>query len=115
MTKFITFTIAVFLIGTIFLLSSNAAEGKSQIEHVEVGFSNRAVGVESGQPIFTKDTKVWISNPTEKAIKLYLNKYEREVKSKELELSGLDAGTYTLMIVAEEDEAEKKVVGFTIQ
>ena len=115
MTKFITFTAAVFLLGVIFLLSSNAAEGNGQVENVVVGFSNQAIGVENGQPIFTKDTKVSISNPTEKEIKLYLNKYEREVKSKKLELSGLDAGTYTLMIVAEEDEGERKVVGFTIQ
>ncbi|MBC6401331.1 MAG: hypothetical protein GDA42_11275 [Ekhidna sp.] len=110
MIKFITLTIAVFSLGF------NAADGNARIEDVVVEFSNQAIGIESGQPVFTKDTKIWISNPTEEKIKLYINEYEREVKDKKVEISGLDKGTYTLMIVGEkENEGKNKIVGFTIQ
>jgi len=98
------------------LLSFNAFEGRSQIENVEVEFSKQAIGIESGQPIFTMDTKIWVSNPTDETIKLFINEEEREMMDKKVEISGLNKGTYTLMIVGtEKNEGEKRTIGFTLQ
>ena len=110
MTKFVTLIIAAFS------LNFNAADRNNQIEDVEVEFSNKAIGIESGQPIFTKDTKVWVSNPTEERVKIFINEDEKEMTDRKVEISGLTEGTYTLMIVGtEESYGEKRTIGFTIQ
>lgn len=97
-------------------LHINATENSSQIENVEVEFSNQAIGIESGQPIFTKDTKIWVSNPTDEKVKLFINEKEKVMTNKKVEIGDLTEGTYTLMIVGiEKNEGEKRTVGFTIQ
>ena len=88
---------------------------KTQIEDVKVEFSMKAIGIESGQPIFAKGTTVLVSNPTEIDINLYINDDEKEMSKKQLEIADLDKGTYTIMIVDAEKTEEKRTVGFTIQ
>lgn len=87
----------------------------TQIDEVKVEFSENAIGIESGQPIFTKGTKIWVSNPTEIDINLYINDDEKEMSEKNLEIAGLESGTYTIMIVDAKKTEEKRTVGFTIQ
>lgn len=107
---------SIILIVSSLSLSLNAIENSSQIENVEVEFSNKAIGIESGQPIFTEDTKVWVSNPTDEKFKLFINEDEKEMAEKKVEIAGLSKGTYTLMIVGtDRNEGEKKTIGFTIQ
>ena len=106
----------VILIVSSLSLNFNAAKSNNQIENVEVEFSTQAIGIESGQLIFTEDTKIWVSNPTDEMIKLFINEDEKEMMDKKVEISGLSKGTYTLMIVGvEKNEGEKRTVGFTIQ
>ena len=91
------------------------SENSSQINEVKVEFSESAIGIESGQPIFSKGTKVWVSNPTETQIDLFINDEEKSMKEKKIEISNLTAGTYTIMIVNANKTDEKRTVGFTIQ
>ena len=87
----------------------------AQIHEVKVEFSAIAIGIESGQPIFSQGTKVWVSNPTAAKINLYINDDEKEMTESTMEISGLSSGTYTLMIVDAENTEENRTVGFTIQ
>lgn len=86
-----------------------------QINEVKVEFSEKALGIESGQPIYSEKTIVWVSNPTETEMKIFINEEEKLMNDKRVEISGLDRGTYTLMIINSDDEKEKRTVGFTIQ
>jgi len=86
-----------------------------QIEDVKVEFSENAIGIESGQPIFSKDTKIWVSNPTKTKINLFINDDEKEMEKQKIEISDLEIGTYTIMIVNASKQEEKRTVGFTIQ
>jgi len=106
----------IILFASLFSFTLSNTEHNAQIEYVEVEFSNQAIGIESGQPIFTVDTKIWVSNPTDEPFKLFINEDEKEMSEKKVEISGLDKGTYTLMIVGvEKNDGEKRTVGFTIQ
>jgi len=87
----------------------------TQIDEVKIEFSEIAIGIESGQPIFSKETKVWVSKPTEVAINLYINDQEKEMNEKKIEIGGLESGTYTIMIVDAKKTQERRTIGFTIQ
>lgn len=98
-----------------FVVSFNTTMAESQPQEVEIQFSDKAVAIESGQPVFTKGTKIWLSNPKKEEIKVYLNENEKEVNSEKLDLSeitNLNEGTYTLVVNTVKEE---KVFGFTIQ
>ncbi|WP_420318281.1 hypothetical protein [Ekhidna sp.] len=98
-----------------FVVSFGTTKAENQPQEVEIKFSDKAVAIESGQPVFAKGTKIWLSNPQKEEIKLFLNEEERKVNSKKVELSEiakLDEGTYTLVVNTSNDE---KVFGFTIQ
>ncbi|MEM6736385.1 MAG: hypothetical protein AAGC64_10145 [Bacteroidota bacterium] len=108
----------VSILVTLVLLNFTAPEviNHVRIDDVKVEFSEKAIGIESGQPIFPRITKVWVSNPTEEKYKLYFNEEEKELADEKIEISGLDPGTYTLMILASKNsKEEKRTVGFTIQ
>ncbi|MEO9873122.1 hypothetical protein [Ekhidna sp.] len=82
---------------------------------VELEFSNQAIAIESGQPVFSKDTKVWVSNPRKEELKLYINEVEKEISEGKVDLAditNLNEGTYTLIV---NSKTEEKVFGFTIQ
>ncbi|MEP1970793.1 hypothetical protein [Ekhidna sp.] len=86
-----------------------------QPSDVAIEFSKKAVSVESGQPVFTKGTKVWLSNPRKQEIKIYLNEEVKEINGVKVDLSkitNLNEGTYTLVV---NTKSEEKVFGFTIQ
>lgn len=110
MLKFVSILVMMVSMGFGSPVSDN-----SQIEEVMVEFSEKALGIESGQPIFSKETKITVSNTTETEIKLYINDDEKEMMEKKVEISGLESGTYTLMIVDAKKTEEKRTVGFTIQ
>jgi methionine-rich copper-binding protein CopC len=98
-----------------FYVSYNTTKAENQPQEVDLEFSDDAVAIESGQPVFTKDTKIWLSNPLKEEIKLYLNEEEKETNSEKVELSeitNLSEGTYTLVVNTNTNE---KVFGFTIQ
>jgi len=112
MIKFVSIVISVMSLN----YTASLTPIGTQLEDVEVEFSEKAIGIESGQPIFPKNTKIWVSNPKKEKIKLFINDEEKEVKDEKVEITGLKEGTYTLMIVASEETSdEKKTVGFTIQ
>lgn len=111
MLKFVSILVALAFIEPGKMLSENS----SQINEVKVEFSESAIGIESGQPIFSKGTKVWVSNPTETLIDLFINDEEKSMKEKKIEISNLTAGTYTIMIVNANKKDEKRTVGFTIK
>ncbi|MEQ8907434.1 hypothetical protein [Ekhidna sp.] len=113
MIKFISILISVVSVN--FYVSYNTTKAESQPQEVDIEFSDKAVAIESGQPVFTKGTKIWISNPQKEAIKLYLNEEEKEINSEKVELSEiakLNEGTYTLVVNTTKEE---KIFGFTIQ
>ena len=90
-----------------------------QLNEIELEFSNDAIAIESGQPVFTKDTKIWLSNPSESKVKLYINEEEKEIDDSIVDVSDLtklEEGTYTLMAVKEVDNKKEEIIfGFTIQ
>jgi len=108
-----------FVVITLFMLSSEFETTSDkhvvQIEDVKVEFSESAIGIESGQPIFSKETKVWVSNPTKTKINLYINDDEKEIDQQKVEIADLSSGTYTIMIVNASKHDERRTVGFTIQ
>ncbi|WP_425392329.1 hypothetical protein [Ekhidna sp.] len=98
-----------------FVVSFGTTKAENQPQDVEIQFGDKAVAIESGQPVFNKGTKIWLSNPKKEEIKIFLNEAEKEIRSKKVELSEitkLDEGTYTLVVNTKNDE---KVFGFTIQ
>ena len=98
------------------VLFPSPTTGSIQIEDVEVEFSEKAIGIESGQPIFSKSTKIWVSNPTQEDYRMYINEEEKKLNEEKLEIAGLTSGTYTLMILAPKDsDEENRTIGFTIQ
>lgn len=111
MIKFVSM-VSMLLLSEFVYTSENA---KVQINEVKVEFSEKALGIESGQPIYSEKTIIWVSNPTESEMKIYINEEEKMMKDKKVEISGLDSGTYTLMIINSDDKKEKRTVGFTIQ
>ena len=111
MLKFVSIIISI-----VFLeLGDTSAPINYQLDEVKVEFSERAIGIESGQPIFSRDTKVTVSNPTDTEIKLYINDEEKQMNDRTIEISGLKSDTYTIMIMDAEKTEEKRTVGFTIQ
>lgn len=105
----------VSILAPVFLLNVFDPYGTLPTLEASVEFSNPAIRIESGQPVFTKDTHVWISNPKQEVLKLYINEEEKETQEAKIELSDLTdlkEGTYTVVLHAKEDE---KVFGFTIQ
>ena len=112
MLKFVTVLASVVSLNFVVSLTTTTIE--SQQSEVAIEFSNTAVAIESGQPVFRKGTKVWVSNPQKEKIQLYLNEKEKEISDKKVDLSkitNLNEGTYTLVI---NTNAEEKVFGFTI-
>ncbi|GAB4244741.1 MAG: hypothetical protein Tsb0034_23050 [Ekhidna sp.] len=95
---------------------SLTASNETQPGNISVEFSKSAVAIESGQPVFSKDTKIWVSNPTMEEVKIYINEQEKVGKDSKIEFQDLEEGTYTLMIVpAKKSAEESEIVGFTIQ
>lgn len=110
MIKFVSILISVFSFN--FVVSYSTVDQPSD---VALEFSDNAVAVESGQPVFTKGTKVWLSNPQKQEIKLFLNEEVKEINGVKVDLSqitNLDEGTYTVVI---NTTTEEKIFGFTIQ
>ncbi|MEP1032764.1 hypothetical protein [Ekhidna sp.] len=110
MIKFVSILLSVFSFN--FVVSYGTV---NQPSDVAIEFSEKAVAVESGQPVFTKGTKVWLSNPKNQEIKIYLNEEEKEINGIMVDLSeitNLNEGTYTLVVNTNTDE---KIFGFTIQ
>lgn len=110
MIKFVSVLITVMSLNFAVVYTTTEFSQKSGID---VEFSNDAIKVESGQPVFSKDTKVTISNPTNKSVKLYLNEEEKEISKGMIELDRLEEGTYTLMVI--DAENSKSTFGFTIE
>ncbi len=110
MVKFVAILCSVFSLN--FVVSYSTV---SQPAEVVIEFSEKAIAVESGQPVYNKGTKVWVSNPKKEEIKLFLNEEVKEINGIKVDLSEitkLDEGTYTLVI---NTNSEQKVFGFTIQ
>ncbi|MEQ6166560.1 MULTISPECIES: hypothetical protein [unclassified Ekhidna] len=113
MIKFISILVSV--VSFNFVVSYSTTKAETQPQEVGIEFSDSAIAIESGQPVFSKGTKIWLSNPSKENIKLYLNEQEKEINSEKVELSeiaNLNEGTYTLVLSTNSDE---KVFGFTIQ
>ncbi|WP_462248240.1 hypothetical protein [Ekhidna sp.] len=110
MLKFVSILFSVFSLT--FIVSYSTV---SQPDQVAIEFSKDAVAVESGQPVYSKGTKVWLSNPQKEDIKLFLNEEVKEINGVLVDLSeitNLEEGTYTLVV---NTNSEQKVFGFTIQ
>lgn len=110
MVKFITVLLSVYSFN--FFICFNAID---QPADVALQFSEKAIAVESGQPVYEMGTKVWISNPQKEEIKLFLNEEVKEINGTKVDLSeitNLGTGTYTLIVNTVSDE---KTFGFTIQ
>lgn len=117
MIKFISILVSAMSLN--FMVSYSATEGGQPIG-VALEFSNNAIGIESGQPVFSTDTKVWISNPSKEQVKLYLNEMEKEANESKIELSEMTEmkeGTYTLIVIGKDDQDNRteSTFGFTIQ
>ncbi len=113
MIKFVTILASV--VSFNFVVSFTTTSIESQPSEVTIEFSDTAVAIEGGQPVFQKGTKVWVSNPKKENIQLHLNEKEKEVNEEKVDLSkitNLEEGTYTLVVTT---EIEEKVFGFTIQ
>lgn len=110
MIKFVSILLSVYSFN--FVVSYSTI---NQPSDVDIEFSDKAVAVESGQPVFNKGTKVWLSNPKKQEIKLFLNEEVKEINGIKVDLSeitNLNEGTYTLVV---NTNSEEKVFGFTIQ
>lgn len=110
MIKFISILLSVYSFN--FVVSYSTLDQPSD---VAIEFSEKAVAVESGQPVYTEGTKIWLSNPQQKEIKLFLNEEVKEINGVKVDLSeitSLKAGTYTLVV---NTQLEEKTFGFTIQ
>ena len=113
MLKFVFILCSVFSVN--FLVSYNASVASSQPGDVVIQFSETAIAIESGQPVYAKGTKIWLSNPAKEEMKIYLNEQEKEMNAGKIELSeitNLNEGTYTLVVNTNSDE---RIFGFTIQ
>ena len=113
MIKFITILTSV--VSFNFVVSFTATSTESQPSEVAIEFSKSAVAIESGQPVFQKGTKVWVSNPQKENVQLFLNEEVKEISDKKVDLSkitNLKEGTYTLVLNTKKEE---KIFGFTIQ
>lgn len=111
MVKFVAILISVVSVN--FYVSMTTIDNQPQ--ELAIEFSDDAVAIESGQPVFKKGTKIWVSNPQKEEIKLYLNEEEKEMSDEKVDLSeitNLEEGTYTLVV---NTNTEEKVFGFTIQ
>jgi len=113
MIKFITILVSLLSLNTFFTFG--LVDSKDAPQPVEVEFSGTAVAIESGQPVFEKGTDVWVSNPGQEEVQIFLNEQETESNSEKIELSKIiliGEGTYTLVIQTSDEE---KTFGFTIQ
>ena len=114
MIKFVSILTGVLSLN--FMVSYTSPWG-TQPENVLVEFSKSAIGIESGQPVFTRDTKILVSNPKAEKVKIFINEDEKELKESKIELSNLEEGTYTMIIVSadENKQNDEQTIGFTIQ
>ena len=117
MTKLISLLVSVVSLN--FMVAYTALD-ENQPNAVDLEFSNNAIGIESGQPVFSSNTKVWVSNPGKKKVKLYINEEEKEISESKIELSEITTlakGTYTLVVISEDDtnSTSESFFGFTIQ
>ncbi|SNT36352.1 hypothetical protein SAMN05421640_3561 [Ekhidna lutea] len=113
MIKFVLILVSV--VSFNFVVSYTTTMENTQPNEVAVVFSDEAVAIESGQPVFTKGTKIWVTNPNKEDIKVYLNEKEDKISDEKVDLSqitNLNEGTYTLVL---NTDSEEKVFGFTIQ
>lgn len=100
-----------------FAVSFNEADLEPTQDAFELIFSEKAIAVESGQPVYPSNTKVWVSNNDSNldAVTVFVNEDEAIIQSKEkVELSKitkLESGTYTLIVKA----GQESTFGFTIQ
>ncbi|MFK7951537.1 MAG: hypothetical protein AB8B73_01725 [Ekhidna sp.] len=92
-------------------------EVESEKKSVELNFSQAAIAVESGQPVYPSNTKIWITsnNKDLKKIELLINESEITIENQhKIDLSNvakINSGTYTLIVKAEQETT----FGFTIQ
>lgn len=113
MIKFVLILVSVLCFN--FIISYTNVEAEAQPKEVAIAFSDPAIAIESGQPVYAKGTKVWLSNPLNEDMKLFINEEVKEVKDAKVdlnEITHLVEGTYTLVVNTQSGE---KVYGFTIQ
>lgn len=108
LTSVVSLNFAVSFTGTNYQVSQ---------ESMELIFSNEAVAVESGQPVYPSNTKVWLSSNDDsiKEITLLVNENEAVIKNEAKidlsEITTIESGTYTLVVNA----GQESTFGFTIQ
>ena len=114
MIKFVLILTSVMSLN--FAVSFSEMELRANQETVKLIFSQDVIAVESGQPVYPSNTKVWVSN-TENAeeVKLLVNEKEMVIANqKKIDLSKItkiESGTYTLIVKANQENT----FGFTIQ
>ena len=111
----IKFILILFSVVSLNMIVSFQTTSPNQSQDVDIEFSQTAIAIESGQPVFMEGTKIWLNNPKKESIQLYLNEEEKALSEEMVDLSAitdLKAGTYTLVV---NTSAEEKIFGFTIQ
>lgn len=100
-----------------FAVSFNNLDLELSQKSIELIFSEKAVAIESGQPVYPSNTKIWISKNDNSLseVKLLVNEDEAILTSNEkIDLSNvtdLESGTYTLIV----KDVNESTYGFTIQ
>jgi hypothetical protein len=115
MIKFVIILTSVVSIN--FAVSFQNTDLSTSQEDVELIFSEEMIGVESGQPVYPNNTKVWFSNNNINLdeVTVFVNEDEATIASKEKidlsKITKLESGTYTLVVNA----GQERTFGFTIQ
>ena len=99
-----------------FAVSFSETEFKTNQDTVKLIFSQDIVAVESGQPVYPTNTKVWLSNvENAEEVKLLVNDKEALIANQKKidlsEITKIESGTYTLIVKANQEST----FGFTIQ
>ena len=104
MSKFVVILIGVVSLN--FALSFAMIDDHQKTE-VDLSFSEKAVAIESGQPVYKEGTRIWLSNPQKEEIKIHLNETFKKLNISQVDLSQithLKKGTYTLIVDTAKEE-----------
>ena len=87
-------------------------------QEIEIIFTESPIGVESGQPVYPINTKVFVKSLDEKEFTISVNGgKELKEKASKVELSNFiqpQANTYTVVVVAKSENFNgQKMFGFT--
>ncbi|MEM6644153.1 MAG: hypothetical protein AAF616_14325 [Bacteroidota bacterium] len=88
---------------------------RKNLHKIQVDFSEHAIGIESGEPTFSHEMKVSVSNPYELDIKIFVDGNEKSMQLGKLELSDLSPGAHTILILHAEHSEEQRTIGFSIR